>query len=206
MKSRKRTNNNVTIITIFIVILCSLVCLCIVLINLTPSTSNTNDPQALPSPIPIEQIIFLTSSSAQTQTAVLMPVIPTQTNTPELPQPTATIFIFELQTNVAASEQFIFSTNTPFTLATFPPQNIPQNCSCQGDTLNCTSFPTQSEAQTCFDYCQSLGYDDPNELDRDDDKIACENTDYWSLITALYSPTPNHSPLTTNPQPTTTNW
>ena len=47
-------------------------------------------------------------------------------------------------------------------------------CNCTGPDLNCDDFATQEEAQRCYDYCVSQGYNDIFGLDRDNDGIACE--------------------------------
>lgn len=61
-------------------------------------------------------------------------------------------------------------TNTPW--PTPAPGEPP--CSCSGDTRNCDSFPNQSQAQACFEYCQGLGYGDIHHLDANGNNWACE--------------------------------
>jgi len=89
-------------------------------------------------PIPIETIIGLTYSVARTQTAMLYSPTPLPTSTPA-PSieniPTATIFIFQLQTNVAQPTEYIYSTNTPI-IYVLPTVIIPTN------TL--VAFPTSA--------------------------------------------------------------
>lgn len=50
-------------------------------------------------------------------------------------------------------------------------------CDCSGNLYNCPDFSSQSEAQTCFDYCRSIGRGDVHELDRDGDGRVCESLD-----------------------------
>ena len=136
-------------------------------------------------PIPIETIIGLTYSAARTQTAMVSsPVpVPTLTLAPPIENiPTATVFIFQLQTNVAQPTEYIYLTNTPLSLATQPLPTLqsttpPQSavCSCSGNTLNCGDFSTHSQAQACYNYCVSLGRGDVHALDGDKDDLACEN-------------------------------
>lgn len=48
-------------------------------------------------------------------------------------------------------------------------------CGCSGDIYNCSDFSTQAEAQTCYDYCKSLGHGDIHRLDVNNDGMACES-------------------------------
>lgn len=176
-----------TLLNYIIAIIVSLCCVCLVgalgvtiygrSIIATPIPS-----QPLTTSIPISEIIALTSSAAQTQTMQAMPPTstPAATLAPTLePFPTATVFIFDLQTSVAQPTEYIYSTNTPFTLATqamqatLPPQA--GACSCNGG-LDCKDFSTHSQAQACFDYCYSQGLGDVHGLDGNDkDGLACES-------------------------------
>lgn len=59
--------------------------------------------------------------------------------------------------------------------ATIPPAAV---CDCfSGDTLNCTSFSTQRQAQACFDYCMQQVGRDVHGLDggSNPDGVACES-------------------------------
>jgi len=50
-------------------------------------------------------------------------------------------------------------------------------CNCTGPDLNCPpapDFATPEEAQRCYEYCISQGYGDIFDLDRDNDRIACD--------------------------------
>ncbi len=51
------------------------------------------------------------------------------------------------------------------------------SCSCESNLYNCSSFNSQQEAQTCFDYCGGVN-NDIHKLDGNDDGIVCE--DYFS--------------------------
>jgi len=188
----KHRKSNTGLIVIAFTFLCVICCACILLVfafdNGDILSISTPIPiQVLDTPFPIPTLIALTYSAAGTQTAIADPVpLSTATIAPLIENiPTATIFIFQLQTNMAQPTQYIYSTNTPFSLATqpleptlqstLPPQS--EVCSCSID-YNCPDFSSHSEAQACFDYCKSLGYDDPSGLDRDDDNLACEDTNY----------------------------
>jgi len=58
--------------------------------------------------------------------------------------------------------------------ATSPSPNF-FNCSCESDLYSCTSFNTRSQAQACYDHCQSLGLGDIHRLDTNGDGKVCEN-------------------------------
>lgn len=145
---------------------------------------NTSPP-TIQAQIPIETLIGLTSSAALNQTAMSSSSTPLPVATFVISDniPTATVFIFQLQTNVAQPTEYIYSTNTPFSLATqllptqqstVPPQSAV--CSCSGNTLNCGDFSTHSQAQACYDYCVSLGRGDVHDIDGNDkDGNACES-------------------------------
>ncbi len=74
------------------------------------------------------------------------------------------------------------STQTPIilptaTLAAFIPVQPAQAevCSCNGG-LDCKNFSTHNQAQSCYDYCSSLGFGDVHGLDGNDkDGLACES-------------------------------
>ena len=177
----KVKNNNLIYSLIIIVGLC---CTCLTgavgLNYLLPESSAPTQP--LNSPMPIGTVIALTFSAAELQTSIANPS-PTSAPTLEV-IPTATIFIFQLQTDVARPTEFIYSTNTPFTLSTATlesqPTLLPQSavCSCTGIDLDCNTsdFSTHANAQACFEYCKSQGYGDVYKLDgSDQDNLACEN-------------------------------
>ena len=68
------------------------------------------------------------------------------------------------------------ATRIPPTATSLPPTatTAAGPCLCYADLYNCDDFPTQNAAQTCFNYCQSLGAGDVHHLDSDHDGIACE--------------------------------
>lgn len=66
---------------------------------------------------------------------------------------------------------------TPILIPTLMPTNISPSdavCDCNSDKYNCSNFNTHAEAQSCFNYCNSLGMGDIHKLDRDKDGNACE--------------------------------
>ena len=128
---------------------------CTVIMGIALIYQPTQTPAApiLASQIPIEKIIELTSQSAKIQTAQVSTSAPMAT---AAPLSTATTFISVLQTSNAA-----------------PPQSA--DCSCSGNTLNCSDFTFRSIAQSCFEYCVSQGYGDLHELDQDGNGSACES-------------------------------
>ena len=100
--------------------------------------------------------------------------IPTDTLQPTLP-PT------ETAQPLPTATQIVVITDTPFFLGL--PANQPTatssvsggSCPCNGDTLNCTDFVYQSSAQSCYNYCVSIGAGDIHRLDNDGDGEACES-------------------------------
>jgi hypothetical protein len=63
-------------------------------------------------------------------------------------------------------------TGTPYAWPTTPGG---EPCNCTGPDLDCGDFSYQWQAQTCFDYCRSLGYGDIFRLDSDNNGIACQS-------------------------------
>jgi len=51
---------------------------------------------------------------------------------------------------------------------------VSKTCDCSGDYYNCADFSTSLQAQTCYDYCVTLGKGDVHRLDADHDGLACE--------------------------------
>lgn len=180
-KAKNKNQNNLIYGAIIAIGLC---CTCLTgalgLNYLFPEISTPT--QAISSPIPLETVIALTFSAANLQTSIANPS-PTPAPTLEV-IPTATIFIFQLQTDVAQPTEYIYSTNTPFSLSTatlesiqptLPPQSVV--CSCTGVDYDCniSDFSTHAKAQACFEYCRSQGYGDVHKLDGNDDGLACES-------------------------------
>ncbi len=181
MTSRRKSNTG--LITIVVSFSCVICCAGILIIyalssgEILPPTPAAI--QVLDTPLPISTLIALTYSAAGTQTAMVSSPAPLPTETPAPLDniPTATIFIFQLQTDVAQPTEYIYSTNTPFSLETLQPTILPQSavCSCSGDTLNCKDFNSQAEAQACFNYCVSQGAGDIHKLDQNNNNDACED-------------------------------
>ncbi len=87
-------------------------------------------------------------------------------------------------------------TDTPTMTPTGP-------CSCASDTLNCSDFSTQPEAQACYNYCESTGHGDIHRLDGDNNGLACQSLPV--TVTATLTPTPTPTPTDTptlTPTPT----
>ena len=59
-------------------------------------------------------------------------------------------------------------------LALASSSTIPGICDCSADTLACTDYATQGEAQSCHDYCMAQVGLDVHDLDLDGDSMACE--------------------------------
>lgn len=182
MTSRRKMNTGlIAIIASFSCMICCVSILIIYALNssdiLFPTSATI---QVLDTPLPIPTIIALTYSAAGTQTAMVsspVPLLPTATLIPLENIPTATIFIFQLQTDVAQPTEYIYSTNTPYSLATLQSTIPPQSavCSCSGDTLNCSDFNSHASAQACFNYCTSQGTGDIHKIDGNNDGNACES-------------------------------
>ena len=159
--------------------LCGICAIGVLAVIVNGNILTTPTPAALLPQPNFSTIIVQTAAAAQTQTMLAMPLSPLSTATLapllEIP-PTATIFIFSLQTDVAQPTEIIFSTDTPFVLATQTLQPIGGDvCSCSGNTLNCADFGTHASAQACFNYCISQGTGDIHRLDSDNNNIACES-------------------------------
>ena len=180
----RRRKSNTGLITVIASFLCMICVACsilgLVLSNGGILSSSTPTPLQVQDPaLSIPTIIALTFSSANAQTAAAYSPTPLASATliPALDTlPTATVFIFDLQTSVAQPTDFLFSTNTPFVLATLPPPTAGGAvCSCSGG-LDCKDFSTHNQAQACYEYCRSLGYGDVHGLDgNDQDGLACES-------------------------------
>ncbi|NOT05199.1 MAG: hypothetical protein HOP27_11430 [Anaerolineales bacterium] len=182
MSHRRKSNTGlVTVIVSFLCVLCvGCSILGLVLSNggilsfPTPTPLQVQDPS-----LSIPTIIALTFSAANAQTAAAYSPTPLASATliPALDAlPTATVFIFDLQTSVAQPTDFLYLTNTPFVLATVPPPTAGGAvCACSGG-LDCKDFATHNQAQACYEYCRSLGLGDVHGLDGNDkDGLACES-------------------------------
>ncbi len=178
----RRRKSNTGLITVIASFLC-VICVACSILGLVLSNGGILSSPA-PTPLQVEDsslsiptIIALSFSAANAQTAAAYSPTPLASATlaPAL-DATATVFIFDLQTNVARPTDFLFSTNTPFVLATAPPPTAGGAvCSCSGG-LDCGDFSTHNQAQDCFEYCRSLGLGDVHGLDgNDQDGLACES-------------------------------
>ncbi len=169
---------NTIVFVISLVLVCVIAICCVGL--LFTNTDQAAVTTSTPKPIEINSFATFvagTSRAAQAQTIAAFTPLPSQTLAPTItPESTATIFITKLQTVVAQPTEYIYLTNTPFSLAT-QSDNPPAigNCSCGADTLNCSNFSTHKEAQACFDYCVSQGSGDIHKLDQNNDGDACES-------------------------------
>jgi hypothetical protein len=180
---RIKGTSNKGIITLGVIFTCIMGCIVAIFLsifNTNPivTASEINSPPTKS----LAEIIAHTMVAAQAQTsAAASPtpepsLIPTETLASTIAiESTATIFIFEMQTDVAAPTLFVFETNTPFVLATLAPASDGRVCSCNGG-LDCKDFSTHNEAQACYEYCKSLGKGDVHGLDGNDkDGLACES-------------------------------
>lgn len=183
MKRHRKSNSSTGIVILIVGFAFAMCCIGVIfmeLLDLNPITS-TSVPTAL-APESLPTFIAQTFSAAHALTsAAPSPTpqpspIPTETPASTiLVESTSTIFIFDLQTNVAQPTQYIFETHTPFVLATAPPASGGEVCSCAGG-LDCKDFTTHNQAQACYEYCKSLGHGDVHGLDgNDQDGLACES-------------------------------
>lgn len=56
-----------------------------------------------------------------------------------------------------------------------PTESSGPPCECSGDLYKCDDFGGHQAAQTCFNYCISIGAGDIHRLDNDNDGTVCEN-------------------------------
>jgi len=106
--------------------------------------------------------------NGETQTPTSTPTS-TGTNT-ATPTATETSWIVPGDTSTPTQTPTI----TPTPTATDEQTGAP--CSCAADTLNCSDFGTQPEAQACMNYCVNQGQGDIHGLDgNDNDGLACES-------------------------------
>lgn len=91
---------------------------------------------------------------------------------------TATATRTATNTSVPTPTQAATPTRTATATATqtpTPTTPVGAPCPCEADTLNCSDFDTQPEAQACFDWCVSQGAGDIHRLDANNDNVACES-------------------------------
>ncbi len=81
-----------------------------------------------------------------------------------------------VQSEAQANDRGLWApTRVPVPTA-FPTTGSTGACSCSGNTLNCSNFSYQSQAQACYNYCVSIGAGDVHDLDgNDNDGIVCES-------------------------------
>lgn len=118
---------------------------------------------------------------------VYLPLVQTQ------PGATPTATLQSTPTTTPTPIATVTHTPTPTATATATPSATPTPtattnpaapCPCDGDTLNCSDFETQPEAQACFDYCVSIGRGDIHKLDQNNDGDACESLPpNWHYLT-----------------------
>lgn len=91
------------------------------------------------------------------------------------PTPTATVTTTPtlIPTAVPTSIPTAAPTSAPVATSTSAP---PAGCTvCASNVYNCSDFPSQSQAQSCFNHCMiQVGYD-VHRLDRDGNGLACES-------------------------------
>lgn len=121
--------------------------------------------QTTPVPFAINLPIVINAEAQPTPTTVL----PTATSLPTVP-PTAT----------ATSVPPTATQPAPTATATSAPNAV---CDCSGNTLNCSDFNTQDEAQACHDYCMGQTGIDIHRLDQDNNGVACESLPVWIVST-----------------------
>lgn len=151
------------------VLICIIVVCCLGVLFLP-----TGENPATPTPeagLSIEQIIGLTSSAAQAQTLAASSPIPAPTLAALQTVPPTASAIPLINTPLP-----VFETQTPITFSTLAPaQPIGGQCACDGDSLNCSNFSSQAEAQVCFNFCIAQGAGDIHKLDENNDGVACES-------------------------------
>jgi micrococcal nuclease len=81
---------------------------------------------------------------------------------------------FQRSQQVAIDQRLRLWSDVQPSVTLLPSATIRSLCNCQGPILTCVDFSSQSEAQTCFEACKLLGFDDIFNLDRDGNGIACD--------------------------------
>lgn len=163
-----------TIITFIIGLfsLCFITVCCLGLIFSQAEEPSSQETRSNPILLPTESLstyIAATYSAASTQTRIAEHF-------------TSTPFIYNSPIAVITSTYSYLPTftpiptNTPFIL-TSPTiyYNSTSDCPCSGDTLNCSDFRSQSEAQACYNKCLAEGRGDIHGLDRENDGRVCES-------------------------------
>ncbi len=184
MSRRKKNNPSMGIIVLVVAFMCAMCCIGIIFINLMDINPILSNSASTPPPaIPLPTIIAQTASAAQAQTLTASSPIPLSSPTPTEAltsttpmETTATVFIFDLQTNVAQPTEYIYATNTPFTLVTQPPSTPSGNCNSSYPDVCINDNPRLS-----CEELRAIGIShfrvlppDPLGYDKDKDGIGCE--------------------------------
>lgn len=138
-------------------------------------------------------VLFIMGCLCTTTITCLFGQVPTPTATPVstailVPTPTDTRITATLPigvtitlepTGTATLVPTMAAPLTP-TPSVVPPTLVPSVpdtvvCDCSGDVYNCGDFANHTQAQTCHNYCVSVGRGDVHKLDRDNDDVACES-------------------------------
>ena len=104
--------------------------------------------------------------------------------------------VHDLDTNGDGSvcENSTFNNTTTQQAQVTPQPVIPaldgSQCDCTADTLECSNFDSQQDAQACHDRCLAVANEDVHGLDEDSDGVVCESTLYLTIPTPLPTPTP----------------
>ncbi len=147
---------NCLIAIISLVLICLITFCCFAVIF--SASDGISTPTATPISKSFNTIVVETAQAAQRLT--MSPASPTQ----YISQPTSTL----------AATFTPIPSQTPFIFAAPPPSNY-SDCSCSGDTLNCSNFSRHSQAQACFESCRAAGAGDIHKLDEDNDGNVCES-------------------------------
>lgn len=157
------------VISLFLLCFISACCIGIIFSqNEDPATETHSNPIPLSTDY-LPTYIAATYSAASTQTRIAEPF-------------TSTPFIYNSPVAIITSTYSYLPTftpiptNTPFVL-TSPTiyYNSASDCPCSSDTLNCSDFRSQSEAQACYNKCLAEGHGDIHGLDRENDGRVCES-------------------------------
>lgn len=140
----------------------------------TPTTIPTHANEATPT-VTATPTLTPTPTGTQVATATRTP-----TSTPTATGPaTATHTPTATRTTTPTPTETATVTPTPTGTATLP---VSGPCPCDGNTLNCSDFATQPEAQACFEWCVLQGAGDIHGLDGNNDNVACESLPPFSRV------------------------
>ncbi len=151
-----------------------MVCNISIWVGAISSVRSTPTPQLVKKTSPLELTL---QAIGKTQTAVSLPTA-TATNTPTdtlVPTVASTATLAPTRTFTPAPTATLVPYVAPTQPALQPVAPSGGSCSCNGDSLNCGDFGSHSSAQSCFDYCISVGAGDIHKLDGNNDGNACES-------------------------------